>query len=99
MLVVPIHDDVIVQLSGALDIDAIEAFEACMTRLLADKPRRLILELSALTDIDLAGTAGFDRARLAAHVRGVDLILDSPSDLVLVTLHSRANGKDSFFVR
>jgi anti-sigma B factor antagonist len=78
--------DVVLHLSGELDLGGIEALESCVERALEDRPRRLVLELSALTFLDVAGSQCCDETRRRAEASGVELILDSPSAFVFRVL-------------
>ncbi len=82
ILVVYAVHDVILQLSGELDLAGRDAFDDCVTTALEATPRRLVLELSALDFTDVVGMRSFVKARLLAEAAGVQLILDSPNRLV-----------------
>ena len=98
ILVIPLRADVHVQLSGTLDIESTEAFDDCMNTLLAEHPRRLVLDLLAVNAIDEEGVASFTRARSNAKEHGTDFVLDGPNDHVLHALEAGATGTQ-FVVR
>jgi anti-anti-sigma factor len=79
LLVVTQHLDIVVQLCGALDLDALASLEECLEVAAAERPRRLVLDLSSLDFIDAAGLAAILRARRIAEDRGVEFVLDSPT--------------------
>jgi anti-anti-sigma factor len=82
MLVVYEHHDVVLQLSGELDLDGRPALDACIRRSLDDHPRRLVLEMSALVFADVVGADAFADARRRADAAGVELVVDSPTPSV-----------------
>jgi anti-anti-sigma factor len=98
ILVTPTRVDALVQLSGTLDLESTDAFDDCVATLLAEHPRRLVLELSSLEAIDEAAAARFTRANSKAKDHGSELILDSPNDRVLTMLERGASGTQ-FVVR
>ncbi|HEY3724098.1 MAG TPA: STAS domain-containing protein [Acidimicrobiia bacterium] len=98
ILVVHEPHDVVLQLSGELDLGGAEALDACVVAVLSDQPRRLVLELSALTFVDIVGSRCFDESRLRAEAADVQLILDSPSHAVRQVLELRGQ-LDAFRIR
>jgi anti-anti-sigma factor len=78
LLVVTQHLDIVVQLCGELDLVSIPSLEECLDVAVAEVPRRLVLDLSALVFIDAAGVAALIRARRHADATGVGMVLDSP---------------------
>jgi anti-anti-sigma factor len=88
LVVYELHD-VALHLSGALDTANKETFDECVRAALADCPRRLVLELSALELADGVGVSCFVEARSRAEAAGVDLILDSPNVTVRQLLDHR----------
>jgi anti-sigma B factor antagonist len=82
ILVVHEHHDVVIQLSGALDLAGRDPLAACVASALADEPRRLVLELSGLDFVDVVGAACFAVARTAADEAGVELVVDAPTPFV-----------------
>jgi anti-sigma B factor antagonist len=82
VLVVHEHHDVVLQLSGELDLGARAALDACIAESLADGPRRLVLEVSGLEFADATGIGAVMQARDAADAAGVELIVDSPTPFV-----------------
>lgn len=79
LLVVTQHLDIVVQLCGELDLDAVGSLDECLGAALAEVPRRLVLDLSALSFIDAVGVAALVRARRRAESAQVALVLDSPT--------------------
>jgi anti-anti-sigma factor len=98
ILVVPTRDDVILQLGGILDREGSAAFDACVKAAVSERPRRLVLELSALVSIDDDGVRCLAQTSRAAADVGVDLVLDSPSPMVLHALECARSGM-TFSVR
>jgi anti-anti-sigma factor len=84
LLVVTQHLDTVVQLCGELRLDALKSLEACLGVALAEQPRRLVLDLSALSFIDAGGVAVLARTRRRADEGGVGFVLDSPTPFVRV---------------
>jgi len=82
ILVVHEHHDVLIQLSGELDLAGRDPLAACVTGALADAPRRLVLELSGLEFLDVVGAACCAATRAAADEAGVELIVDAPNPFV-----------------
>ena len=89
MLVVHATYDVMVQVTGVLDGDAVSAFAGCLTAAIADSPRRVVLEVSALEAVDEAGVACFRAAVQEAKAHEVGIVLESPSQVVLARLSGR----------
>jgi anti-anti-sigma factor len=98
ILVVHAQRDVLLQLSGALDLDGADAFGECVAAAIAEKPRRVVLELSGLAPIDLVGAACFRTVAQSAEAAGVQAVLDSPHAQTLAALHD-AGGLEPFFIR
>ena len=98
ILVVHTRADVVLQLSGALTYEGSDAFDKCVEWVLADAPRRLVLEASALLALDRSGVASFFKASRRAETASVELVLDSPNELVS-TLLEAAGIRDAFVVR
>lgn len=78
LLVVTQHLDIAVQLCGELDLVSIPSLEECLGVAVAEVPRRLVLDLSALVFIDAAGVAALIRSRRRADATAVGMVLDSP---------------------
>ena len=76
------HLDVVVQLCGELDFDALDSLEACLGAAMTEEPRRLVLDLSALAFLDAAGVAVLLRSRQLADAAGIGFVLDSPTPQV-----------------
>jgi anti-sigma B factor antagonist len=96
LLVVAQHRDVVVQLCGELDLEGAGTLAECLRAALAGTPRRLVLDLSALTFADSTGLATFASARRAADSADVELVLDSPTPPVRRVLE--LTGLDAQFV-
>jgi anti-anti-sigma factor len=88
MLVVHATYDVMIQVSGVLDGDSASAFAGCVTAAIADSPRRVVLEVSALEAVDEAGVACFRAAVREAKAHDVGIVLESPSPVVLARLRA-----------
>ncbi len=82
LLVVTQHLDIVVQLCGELDLVAIPSLEECLAVAVAEAPRRLVLDLSALVFIDASGVAALVRAARRADDVAVGMVLDSPIESV-----------------
>jgi anti-sigma B factor antagonist len=79
LLVVTQHFDIVVQLCGELDLEALDSLEACLGVAVEAEPRRLVLDLSALVFVDAAGVAVLLRVRRLAHAARIGFVLDSPT--------------------
>ena len=90
--------DIVVQLSGDLDEGNTPGFGRCADAAIAEEPRRLIVELSALDTMDEAGLEAIVAARDRARAAGVDFILDSPNARITAMLDD-AGIRGSFFIR
>jgi anti-anti-sigma factor len=82
VLMVYEHHDVVLQLVGELDIAGRSALDECIATALAERPRRLVFELSALEFVDVYGAHAFRHARSEASDAGVEVILDNPNPTV-----------------
>jgi anti-anti-sigma regulatory factor len=90
--------DIVLQLGGVLgEADAPE-FEKCADVAIAESPRRLVIELSALERMEPSAVWSVAAVRDRAEHAGVEFILDSPSARVSVAL-VKEGIRDSFFVR
>lgn len=94
LLVVTQHLDTVVQLCGALDLDALASLEECLEVAAMEEPRRLVLDLSSLDFIDAAGVAAILRAQRTAESQGVEFVLDSPTPPVCGVLDLTGVGGD-----
>jgi anti-anti-sigma factor len=90
--------DIVLQLSGDLDEANTPGFGQCVDAAIAEDPRRLIVEMSALDTVDRPGLDEIVDARDRAARAGVDFILDSPNREILAML-DRSGVRESFFVR
>jgi anti-anti-sigma factor len=90
--------DVLLHLSGELDRESRDAFDACVASVLAEQPRRLVLDLSGLSSVDLVGVGCFSDAQRSAELAGVQLVLDSPNEMVLAMLDGADAGR-AFSIR
>jgi anti-anti-sigma factor len=97
LVVYEVHD-VTLQLSGELTDSGMAAFESCVDSALADRPRRLVLELSALEGMDGVGVECFIGARDRAEAAGVQLVLDSPNAQARELLADGGDG-ETFAIR
>jgi len=93
LVVYELHD-VALHLSGELDIANKDGFDDCVGAALEERPRRLVLELSALEFTDVVGVNCFVDARARAQAVGVDVILDSPNDGLRQLLDVRGVTQD-----
>ncbi len=98
MLVVHARQDVLVQLSGHLDLEGRSAFDGCVAMALAGHPRQLVLDLSGLASTDLNGVDCLTSALHRAEEAGVRLVLDAPNEQVIGMLE-RANIAEDFSIR
>ncbi len=78
ILVVHARDDVILQLGGTLDLEAADAFCECVEAMVAEKPRRLVFEMSGLDPIDLVAVACFRTAADSIEQAGIRAFMQSP---------------------
>jgi anti-sigma B factor antagonist len=79
--------DVVLTLDGELDLATVERFAATVKLALSEeKPRRLIIDLAALTFCDSTGIGGFVAADEAARDIGVPMRLRNADGLVRHTL-------------
>jgi anti-anti-sigma factor len=90
--------DIVLQLSGDLDEVNTPGFGRCADAAIAEDPRRLIVEMSALDTVDDPGLDAILRARDRATREGVDFILDSPNSGILALL-DHSGVRESFFIR
>jgi anti-sigma B factor antagonist len=90
--------DVVLQLSGELDLGGVDTLDECVASALAEQPRRLVLELSSLEFADCAAIRCFVRARRSAEAARVELILDTLVPAVRRTLEL-TGALDAFHVR
>lgn len=98
IVVVHAQRDVLLQLSGELDAGGRDAFDDCAAAAIGERPRRLVLDLSAVEGIDLVGAGCFARAARRAAAAAVHLVLESPSQQVL-NLLDNAGLAGSFSIR
>jgi anti-anti-sigma factor len=90
--------DIVLQVTGSLDAFEVAAFDECVDAAIAEEPRRLIVELSALESMDEHGLRAVIGARDRAARADVDFVLDSPSAAVTALLDD-ADVREGFFVR
>ncbi len=90
--------DIVLQLSGELEDGSTPVFDKCADAAIAEHPRRLIVELSALEAMDEPGVWSVAGVRDRAETADVEFVLDSPGERV-IDLLERAGIRDSFFVR
>ena len=90
--------DIVLQLSGELDEQNSPGFGHCADAAIAEHPRRLIVEMSALDTIDDPGLDSITSARERATDADVDFILDSPNPCITKMLDT-AGIRESFFIR
>jgi anti-anti-sigma factor len=98
ILVVYARDDVLLQLSGRLDPEASQAFDECVAAAVAEHPRRIAIDCSALDSVDLSSVDCFIRAQRDAADAGIQLVLDSPNPEVQRVLRE-AVIYDGFVIR
>ncbi len=94
ILVVHELHDITLQLSGTLDAGNRSGLVECAESAVAEQPRRLVLELSALDEIDADGVSGLFQACESARAAGVDALFDSPSAAVREVLLAAMPGGD-----
>ncbi len=82
LLVVTQHLDIVVQLCGALGLEALACLDECLEVALCERPRRLVLDVSALSFIDAAAVTVLLRVAGRAEAAGVALVIDSPTETV-----------------
>jgi anti-anti-sigma factor len=90
--------DIVLQLSGDLDEVNTAGFRRCADEAIAEHPRRLIVEMSALDTVDDPGLWSVVDARDRASVADVDFILDSPNPRITTMLEG-AGILEGFFIR
>jgi anti-anti-sigma factor len=90
--------DIVLQLSGDLDGVNTPGFGRCADNAIAEHPRRLIVEMSALDTIDDPGLSSVVDARDRAQAAEVDFILDSPNPRITTMLEG-AGILEGFFIR
>jgi anti-anti-sigma factor len=90
--------DIVLQLSGDLDEVNTPGFGRCADSAIAEDPRRLIVEMSALDTLDRPALDALVDARDRAARAGVDFILDSPNGGILSML-DHSGVRESFFIR
>lgn len=73
-------EPVVVQLSGDLDMAAVDGAEARLRAALATEPGRLVVDLSAVTFLDSSGIRLLLRADELARKSGVELAITRPPD-------------------
>jgi anti-anti-sigma factor len=98
ILVVHARDDVLLQLSGHLDVEGSQAFDDCVAAAVVERPRRLVLDLAGLESMDLVGVGCLTRARERSERDGVQVVLDAPNVAVQSVLEA-AKIYDDFSVR
>jgi anti-sigma B factor antagonist len=74
--------DVILALSGELDVISAPELEMHLSGLAADACPRVLLDLSGLTFVDSAGVSVLVKAKHEAEAKGRRLILRSPTEQV-----------------
>jgi anti-anti-sigma factor len=90
--------DIVLQLSGELDRDNTVGFGRCADAAIAEQPRRLIVEMSALDTMDETGLRSVAEARDRAIEASVEFVLDSPNPSI-TSLLDAAGIRESFFIR
>ncbi len=90
--------DIVLQLTGTLDAFEVAAFDECIGAAIAEQPRRLIVELSALEAMDEPGLKAVVVARDRAARADVDFVLDSPGATVTALLDD-ASIRGDFVIR
>jgi anti-anti-sigma factor len=86
ILVVYARGYLILQLSGALDLEAADAFCECVSVAVARRPQRLVLEMSGLAPLSPVGAACFRTVARLVDQEGVHVTLESPDEASLRTL-------------
>jgi anti-sigma B factor antagonist len=66
---------VVLTLSGELDVATAPDLEQVLEEILAQSPRRLLLDLDELTFVDSAGVSVLIRAKKAAEANGCRVVL------------------------
>lgn len=97
MFVYELHD-VVLQLTGDLCADHVGDFRDSAVAAIGERPRRLIVELSAVERCDDDGLQALGSARDRSSAAGVDFVLDSPPPVVRARLDALGVGAH-FFVR
>jgi anti-sigma B factor antagonist len=72
-------DDVVLDLAGELDVVGAPALGAEIERIIADRPRRLLVDLADLDFLDSAGLATLVHGLNQADAAGVEFALASPN--------------------
>jgi len=72
----------VVRVDGELDLFTGDALAQRLTALVAQRPREVVLDVSALTFCDSSGLAVLVNAEQAAKAQGVRIVLRSPTALV-----------------
>jgi anti-anti-sigma factor len=90
--------DIVLQLSGELDIASSPHLDQCVRIVLGEHPRRLIVDASALEFADVVGLGCLIRASHQAARAGADLVLTSPNPM-LRRLIDVAGVADRFRIR
>jgi anti-anti-sigma factor len=92
ILVIRARGDLLLQLTGEFDSESGDAFDECVAAALSEAPRRLVVDLSALTSMDSIGVASFVETLRSAHCAGVKVLVDSPNESVRALLGGTAVG-------
>jgi anti-sigma B factor antagonist len=72
-------EGVVLTLSGELDVATAPDLEQVLEEILAQSPRRLLLDLDELTFVDSAGVSVLIRAKKAAEANGCRVVLRRPT--------------------
>ncbi len=97
LVVFDLHD-IVLQLSGELDIAGAPHLDQCVRTVLEERPRRLILDVSALEFTDVAGLGCLVRAAREGTRVDSGLVLASPNAM-LRRLIDLADVADRFWIR
>jgi anti-anti-sigma factor len=72
-------EDVVLELSGELDVVGASTLAAEIETILADRPERLLVDLADLEFLDSAGLATLVHGHNAAEAAGIEFVLASPT--------------------
>jgi anti-anti-sigma factor len=92
ILVVSARGYLILQLTGTLDVEVADTFCDCAEFAVAERPQRLVLEMSGLDPLDLVGVRCFGRVAGLAEHAGVRVAIESPDDETVHALHDAGLG-------
>jgi anti-anti-sigma regulatory factor len=73
------RDEIDVRLKGAVDLDSIQQLQSELHRVLHDRPRVLVVDLTHAEVADAIGASTFELARSEADLAGVNLRLTNRS--------------------